>query len=48
MKRKRLQVLIYRLEEIIAYQSYHLIREKDVPREIREDKEWKQTDNETL
>ena len=33
---------------IIAYNSYQLIRKKDVPREIREDKEWKQTDNETL
>jgi hypothetical protein len=33
---------------IIAYKSYQLIREKDVPREIREDKEQKQTDNKTL
>ncbi len=33
---------------IIAYQSYQLIRKKDVPREIREDKEWKQADNKTL
>ena len=33
---------------IIAYQSYQLIRKKDVPREIREDKERKQTDDETL
>ena len=33
---------------IIAYKSYHLIREKDVPREIREDKEQKQADNKTL
>ena len=33
---------------IIAYQSYQLIRKKDVPREIREDKERKQADNETL
>lgn len=35
-------------DTIIAYQSYQLIRKKDVPREIREDKEWKQADNETL
>ena len=33
---------------IIAYQSYQLIKEKDVPREIRKDKEWKQTDNKAL
>ena len=33
---------------IIAYQSYQLIRKKDVPREIREDKEGKQADNKTL
>ena len=33
---------------IIAYQSYQLIRKKDVPREIREDKEWKQANNKTL
>ena len=33
---------------IIAYNSYQLIRKKDVPREIRENKEGKQTDNETL
>ena len=33
---------------IIAYQSYQLIRKKDVPREIRENKEEKQADNETL
>ena len=33
---------------IIAYKSYQLIREKDVPREIREDKERKQADNKTL
>ena len=33
---------------IIAYKNYQLIREKDVPREIREDKKRKQTDNETL
>ncbi len=33
---------------IIAYQSYQLIRKKDVPREIREEKEWKQADNKTL
>ena len=33
---------------IIAYQSYQLIRKKDVPREIREDKERKQVDNKTL
>jgi len=33
---------------IIAYNSYQLIRKKDVPREIRENKEEKQTDNKTL
>tara|TARA_A100001011_G_C13544028_1_gene529670 strand:+ start:102 stop:350 length:249 start_codon:yes stop_codon:yes gene_type:complete len=33
---------------IIAYNSYQLIRKKDVPREIREDKEGKRADNETL
>ena len=33
---------------IIAYQSDQLIRKKDVPREIREDKERKQADNKTL
>ena len=33
---------------IIAYQSYQLIRKKDVPREIREDKEGKPADNKTL
>ena len=33
---------------IIAYNSYQLIRKKDVPREIREDKEQKQADNKTL
>ena len=33
---------------IIAYQSYQLIRKKDVPREIREDKERKPTENNTL
>lgn len=33
---------------IIAYQSYQLIRKKDVPREIREDKEWKQANDKTL
>ena len=33
---------------IIAYNSYQLIRKKDVPREIREDKERKQADNKTL
>ena len=33
---------------IIAYNSYQLIRKKDVPREIRENKEGKQADNETL
>ena len=33
---------------IIAYNSYQLIRKKDVPREIREDKEGKQADNKTL
>lgn len=33
---------------IIAYKNYQLIREKDVPREIREDKKRKQIDNETL
>ena len=34
--------------KIIAYKSYQLIRKKDVPREIREDKKGKQVDNETL
>lgn len=33
---------------IIAYQSYQLMNKKDVPREIREDKKQKQTNNETL
>ena len=33
---------------IIAYKSYQLIREKDVPREIKEDKKRKQADDETL
>ena len=33
---------------IIAYNSYQLIRKKDVPREIREDKEWQSADNKTL
>ncbi len=33
---------------IIAYQSYQLIRKKDVPREIRENKEWSPSDNKTL
>ena len=33
---------------IIAYNSYQLIRKKDVPREIRENKEEKPVDNETL
>ena len=33
---------------IIAYQSYQLIRKKDVPSEIRKDKERKQTDNEIV
>lgn len=33
---------------IIAYNSYQLIRKKDVPREIRENKEGKQVDDETL
>ena len=33
---------------IIAYKSYQLIRKKDVPREITEDKEWQQTDNKTF
>ena len=33
---------------IIPYKNYQLIREKDVPREIREDKERKQVDNKTL
>ncbi len=33
---------------IIAYKSYQLIRQKDVPREIRENKKGKPTDNETL
>tara|TARA_S200000501_G_scaffold40106_2_gene32718 strand:+ start:5224 stop:5472 length:249 start_codon:yes stop_codon:yes gene_type:complete len=35
-------------DTIIAYQSYQLIREKDVPREIREKKKRKQVDNKTL
>ena len=33
---------------IVAYKSYQLIREKDVPREIRENKKGKQADNKTL
>ena len=33
---------------IIAYNSYQLIRKKDVPREIREDKKQEQVNNETL
>lgn len=33
---------------IIAYNSYQLIRKKDVPREIREDKKQEQANNETL
>ena len=33
---------------IISNHSYQLIRKKDVPREIREDKERKQADNKTL
>tara|TARA_B100000902_G_C26880450_1_gene702331 strand:- start:108 stop:356 length:249 start_codon:yes stop_codon:yes gene_type:complete len=33
---------------IIAYQGYQLIRKKDVPREIREDKERKPANDETL
>ena len=33
---------------IIAYKNYQLIREKDVPREIREVKKRKQANNETL
>ena len=33
---------------IIAYQSYQLIRKKDVPHEIRENKEGKPSDNKTL
>ena len=33
---------------IIAYQSYQLMNRKDGPREIREDKERKPTDNKTL
>jgi signal peptidase I len=33
---------------IISYKSYQLIRKKDVPYEIREDKEWQQADNKTL
>lgn len=33
---------------IIAYKSYQLIREKDVPREIRENKERTRSDNKTL
>lgn len=33
---------------IVTYKSYHLIRERDVPREIREGKERKQADDKTL
>ena len=33
---------------IIAYKNYQLIREKDVPREIRENKEWKPVKDKTL
>ena len=33
---------------IIAYNNYQLIRKKDVPREIRENKEEKPVDNETI
>ena len=33
---------------IISYKNYQLIREKDVPREIRENKEWKPSDDKTL
>ena len=33
---------------IIAYNSYQLIRKKDVPREIREDKKQKQINDKTL
>ena len=33
---------------IIAYNSYQLIRKKDVPREIRENKERTRPDNKTL
>jgi len=33
---------------IIAYKSYQLMRKKDVPREIRENKEEEQTNDETL
>ncbi len=35
-------------DTIIAYKSYQLIREKDVPREIRENKERTRPDNKTL
>ena len=33
---------------IIAYKSYQLIREKDVPREIRENKKRARPENKTL
>ena len=33
---------------IIAYNSYQLIRKKDVPREIREDKERQPSDDKNL
>ncbi len=33
---------------IIAYQSYQLIRQKDVPREIREDKERQSPNNKII
>ena len=33
---------------IVAYQSYQLIREKDVPSEIRKDKERQHTENKIL
>ncbi len=33
---------------IIAYQSYQLIRQKDVPREIREDKERQPPNNKII
>ena len=35
-------------DTIIAYKSYQLIREKDVPREIKENKERTRPDNKTL
>ena len=35
-------------DTIIAYKSYQLIREKDVPRDIKENKERTRPDNTTL